>query len=621
VVTTPPQDAAPSEDDAAVPISAHNPTWGSRTASVTIVEFADFECPYSLRVQQTLRALREKYGPETLRIVWKNNPLPFHKHARPASIAAMGVLELAGLDPFWKFHDSLFGNQTTLSDENFERWAGEAGLKQIEAFRVGLASGRWADPVDADLRDGKSLGVPGTPHFFVNGVSLSGAQPLDKFTAVIDEELDKAKARYHAGTPKVRLYAETARFNRANAPKPAEEKDPPREDNTTVFKIPLGRSPGRGRSTALVTIVEFADFQCPFCGRVQATLAAIRTKYGDKVRIVWKNLPLPFHPNAMPAAEAALEVRAEAGDAAFWSMHDLLFAGQSSLTADAIAAMATKVGASAAAVRAAMNGHTHRREIQADEDLAEDFSVQGTPNFFINGRHLVGAQPQDTFDKMIDEEIAKVQGLLASKTPPSDIYLAVTKDGKGPLPPETKDLPASVPAGDPARGNAHAKVTLHEWADFQCPFCGRVEPTVADLLKDYGTRVKFVWHDLPLPMHPDAQLAAQAAREAFRQKGAAGFWSMHDKLFANQANLKRADLDGYAGALGLDIGTWTSALDGATHASEVEVDAKAAGTAGISGTPAFLIVAGTSSRGYFISGAQSAAKFRKLIDRALAEAR
>jgi len=338
-------------------------------------------------------------------------------------------------------------------------------------------------------------------------------------------------------------------------------------------------------------------------------------------RFVWKNEPLPFHPRAEPAAQAALEVRAERGDAAFWTMHDAIFAAQKDLSDDALVALATQSGASGARVRAAVTGHTHARELAADAELVEDFKASGTPHFFIDGRRLVGAQPEEKFDAIIDEELTKAQALLDRGATPAGVYAALVSDGKGPTAPETKDVPASLPGGDPSRGNLAGRVTLHEFADFQCPFSARVETTLAEIMKAYGGRVRFVWHDLPLPMHPDAALAAQAAREAFKQKGAAGFWAMHDLLFASQQNLKRADLDGYASALGLAPAPWNDALDNTTHGGEITADQDAATAMSISGTPAFLVVPGSSRHGYFVSGAQPVARFKRILDRALAEAK
>jgi protein-disulfide isomerase len=613
--------APPNEDDAAVPVSTRNPTWGSRAALVTIVEFSDLQCPYCMRVEPTLAALREVYGPETLRIVWKNNPLPFHPNARPAAEAAMGVYQLAGAPAFFRFKDRVFGDQQAMSPESYERWAEEVGVHDVGALRAGLLAHRWADPIDADAREAKDLNALGTPTFFINGTLLSGAQPLDRFRQVIDEELAKARAKVEAGTPRERVYAEMARTNRANAPKPAVEDEDEPEDTKTVFKVPLGTSPVRGNAAALVTIVEFSDFQCPFCGRVQATLKALRDRYGDRVRLVWKNEPLPFHPNAEPAAEAALEVRAQLGDGAFWAMHDKLFEAQKDLSPAVLERLAREVGASPDRVRAAVASHRHKRVIDADEDLADDLQANGTPHFFINGRRLVGAQPPEMFEKIIDEELAHAQALLGAGTPRAGLYEAMIRSGKGAPEPERKEVPARLPLNEPVRGNPAARVTVHEWADFQCPFCERAEPTVAQLMKDYGGRIKLVWHDMPLPMHSDAPLAAQAGREAMQQRGSTGFWALHDLMFKDRQKLKRADLDDAARTLGLDMRRWSAALDREAHAPEVDAEKRVADAMGISGTPAFVIVPAGSSSGYFVSGAQAYAKFQKLVDRALSEAR
>jgi protein-disulfide isomerase len=615
--------AAAREDDAAVPISPRNPSWGSRTALVTMVEYSDMQCPYCAMVEPTLAALRETYGPENLRLVWKNIPLEKHREARPAAEAAMGVFELAGAQGFWRFHNAAFAEQDALGPDRYLRWAREAGVTDVAAFQAGLASHRWGAAIDADLHEAVALGVDGTPTFFVDGILVVGAQPLEVFKHTIDAELAKAQAKVAAGTPRDRVYAELTQVNREFAPKPDDGADAPDtapDESRTVFKIPAGTSPVRGAPGALVTIVEFSDFQCPFCNRVEPTLEALRKKHGDKLRIVWKNEPLSFHANAEPAAQAALEVRAERGDAAFWKMHDKLFAAQSDLSLPVLVKLAAEVGANPDRVRAAVTGHTHAKEIGADQDLAEDFQANGTPHFFINGRRLVGAQAQEQFDLVIGQEIARAQLLLAKGTPAAGLYDALVRDGKGP--PELEKRPvATLPASAPARGNLAAKVTLHEWADFQCPFCSRVEPTMAQVMKDYGTRIKVVWHDLPLSMHPDAPLAAQAAREAFQQKGSAGFWAIHDLMFADAQRLKRDDLDLYARALHLDMNRWGASLDGAVHQLELDAEKKAADEMGITGTPAFVVVPAGSAQGFFINGAQGYPKFRKVIERALAEAK
>src|SRR5262249_3619932 len=219
-----------------------------------------------------------------------------------------------------------------------------------------------------------------------------------------------------------------------------------------------------------------------------------------------------------------------------------------------------------------------------------DLQASGTPHFFINGRRLVGAQPFEKFQKIIDEEITKANGLLGKGTAAKDLYETMIKDGKGAPEPEKKQMPSV--AGAPQRGPKNAKVTIVDFSDFQCPFCKRVEDTVNEVEKNYGDKINFVWRSLPLPMHPDAPLASQAAMEAYKQKGSDGFWKMHDLLYANQQTpegLKREALEKYAQQMNLDMTKFKAALDNQTHKAEVDADAKMGADIGISGTPAFLI--------------------------------
>jgi protein-disulfide isomerase len=593
--------------------------WGSRTALVTIVEFADFQCPFCARCEPALVRVRDTYGPATVRLVWKNLPLPFHDHARPAAEAAMGVFALGGGEAFWRFHHAAFGGGGSLEEARFEGWAKEAGVADMAAYKSGLSAHTWAKAIDADLADAQALDVDGTPTFFVNGIRLVGQQSFEDLKAVVDVQVKAAQAKLAAGTPRERLYAELSRENRAAAPKQEEQQDP-EDDTTTVFKVPLGSSPARGSPAALVTIVEFGDYQCPFCVRAEGTLTALRQKYGDALRVVFKDSPLDFHQRAEPSAEAAREVRAEKGEAAFWSMHDALFAQAQPLEDDGLVKLAVTQGASADKVKAAIARHKYEKEIAKDLDLADDLQAAGTPHFFINGRRLVGAQPQEKFEAMIDEEIKHARALIGGGVKPDAVYAEIIGHGKEPEPPEQRAVPA-LPKGDPGRGATNAAVTIHEWADFQCPFCARVDPTLARLMDEYRGKVRIVWHDFPLPMHSHAAGAAQAAREALKQKGEAGFWSMHDTLFKNQSSLTRSDLDGYASSLKLDLTAWRSAFESGAHRSEVADDEAAAQSLKINGTPAFLVVPRGQPSGYFIDGAQPFQRFRKLVERALGEAK
>jgi protein-disulfide isomerase len=200
---------------------------------------------------------------------------------------------------------------------------------------------------------------------------------------------------------------------------------PPTVPATAVRFVPIGSSPVRGPSDALVTVVEFSDFQCPFCGRVEPTLAALRAKYGADLRIVWKNEPLPFHRRALPAAELALEARREKGDAAFWAVHDELFASQRDLDDPSLMRIARSHGVSETAATKAISTNEYQPLIDADTTLAHVLGANGTPTFFINGHLLSGAQPISKFETVIDEELKNARVMVAKGTPRARVYDAI----------------------------------------------------------------------------------------------------------------------------------------------------------------------------------------------------
>jgi protein-disulfide isomerase len=604
-----------SEEGVKVPISRDDPSWGSRDAKVTVVLFGDLECPYTGKALPTVLALEEKYGAKDLRVVWKDDPLSFHPHARPASVAAQSVFAVAGADAFWKVWREALLHQRDLSPESFESWVSGAGV-DLGQFRSALATPAPTAKVDAGLALADKLRVDGTPTFFINCTQITGAQPLETLAAAVDSEMVKAKARLAAGLAADAVYAE---LTNANWKEPKEEAPEPdeKEDTTTVWSVPLGAAPARGRPDALVTIVEFSDFECPYCKRAEAVLHEVTHAYGDKVRVVWKDEPLSFHRHALPAAELAREARAEKGDPAFWAAHDAIFEKSPALGDDDLVALGHALGLDTARVRRALDKKEHQGSIQEDLDLAEDVAAEGTPHFFINGRRLVGAQPFAAFKAIIDEEVLHAERLVAAGTAKRDLYATMMKSA---VVPYTNDVRVVADrATAPYRGPSTAPVVIEEFADFQCPYCARADKTLSEVVAKYGARVKVVWRNYPLPFHRHATLAAEAAAEAQRQKGNAGFWAMHDRLFAHQGDhdgdgsgIDRPALDRYAGELGLDLAVFDQELDKHSHKAELDADMRAADDAHVEGTPAFSV------GGYFISGAQPLRVFSRLVEHVLA---
>jgi len=162
------------------------------------------------------------------------------------------------------------------------------------------------------------------------------------------------------------------------------------------------------------------------------------------------------------------------------------------------------------------------------------------------------------------------------------------------------DLSVEVdPERDHTRGPADAPVTLVEYGDFECPYCGRAEDVVRELLSDFGD-LRYVWRHLPLnDVHPRAQLASEAAEAA---AGQGGFWEMHDLLFEHQDALRPSDLEGYARALGLDADRFAAELRSHAHAARVADDVDSADLSGVSGTPTFFVNGRRHHGAYDVAG-------------------
>lgn len=164
-------------------VEAVGPSRGASTAKVTIVEFADFECPFCGRVLEVLDRVLAMY-PGQVRLVFRHFPLSMHPRAPKAAEASACAGEQGR---FWEFHDSLFESQA-LEGDALKAQAARLGL-DAERFEQCLDSGKMAPVVQRDMAAGRQAGVSGTPAFFVNGVVLSGAQPLEAFRRAIDQEL------------------------------------------------------------------------------------------------------------------------------------------------------------------------------------------------------------------------------------------------------------------------------------------------------------------------------------------------------------------------------------------------------------------------------------------------
>lgn len=393
------------------------------------------------------------------------------------------------------------------------------------------------------------------------------------------------------------------------------------------YQVPIDADdPQRGPRDALVTIVEFSDFQCPFCGRATATLAELERTYGADLRVVWRDQPLPFHNDAEPAALVAREAYAQQGDDGFWRIHDTLYANQRQLSRSDLLRYAREQGLDVAGVRRALDARAQLPKLQASSALGNRLGASGTPTFFINGRVLVGAQPVGAFKALIDEELRFARAATLAGTPRADVYAQLTAGGLTAEVPAANEVTAPAPdpdadlvyavaerSGAPTKGPESAPVVIQLFSDFQCPFCRRLTPTLETLMANNPGKIRLVWRNYPLSFHDHAQLAAEAALEAQAQGGERKFWQMHALLFENQQALERADLERYAARLDLDLVRFRGALDAHVHASTIDADKAAVDATGLSiGTPTCFV------NGRQVRGAQPLEVFQASVERALA---
>ncbi|MEE8380470.1 MAG: thioredoxin domain-containing protein [Thermodesulfobacteriota bacterium] len=365
----------------------------------------------------------------------------------------------------------------------------------------------------------------------------------------------------------------------------------------TRYRVEVGDSPFKGPEDAKVTIIEFTDFQCPFCSRVQPTLKKILEKYPQDVRKVFKQHPLTFHKDAPLAAEASLAAGAQGK---FWEMKEILFNNQKKLKEENLVEYAQNLGLDIEKFKADLRDHTYKEQVDRESKQAVTLGATGTPAFFVNGRYLSGAKPLDAFVKVIDEE-------LSGKKVPFKWGKNV-KDGKKKKQSKKEDPNKiyTVPVGkSPYKGPKDAPVTVVVFQDFQCPFSNRSQATIKQLIETYPNQIKLAFKNYPLPFHKDAPLASEAALAAGEQ---GKFWEMHDKIFANQKKLKIDNLKSYAQDLNLDMNKFNEDLETHQFKKVVDGDVKIAKSLGVRGTPTFFI------NGKKLVGAKPFTEFKKVID-------
>jgi len=378
--------------------------------------------------------------------------------------------------------------------------------------------------------------------------------------------------------------------------RPSPQAAQPAQAPAVTFNDLEGR-PTLGPADAPVTIVEFSDFHCPFCGRASATLQQLMTNYSGKIRRVWRHFPLSMHPGADRTHEAS-ECAFEQGK--FWEYHDKLFETLGQDRSDsALTDLAKQVGLDTKKFDQCLTSGKYKSLIQQEVQKGGEVGVEGTPMFFVNGQTVAGAYPYEYFDNLVQNILTPGRAPQAAAEPPAA--------------PEAVQPPAVVNFSDlearPSQGPKNAPVTVVEFSDFHCPFCKKVTPAIEQLMKTYEGKIRRVWRHFPLPFHTGADRTHEASECAFEQ---GKFWEYHDKLFETiGGDRSDAALTDLAKQSGLNTKKFEQCLTSGKYKDLIQKEMAAGSQAGVDGTPSFFI------NGQMVAGAYPYEHFQGMVENAL----
>lgn len=390
------------------------PYRGEPDAPIVMYEYSDFQCPFCSRYFiQTEPAIDESYvRAGQVRVVFRDFPLAqLHPNAPAAHVASLCVAD-QGAELYWQMNARLFQtqsewNQSSDAPAYFTTLAEDLGA-DMDAYQACVASGTKEALIAQGVMEAQAIGFSGTPSFHIvreatnDAYPLVGAQPYDEFANVLD-------ALIAGETPQV-------------AQQPAEDSGGNEIPfwATTEGLTPDPERPGytaagdeyRGNPDAKVVVVEFSDFQCPFCRRhVQDTQPTLDEKFVDTGEILWvfKHFPLPIHPQA-PAAGVAAECAANQDE--FWEMHELLFERTADWSVSdpspIFIQLAGELGLDTETFTACLNDAAIAQRVEDDRNDGGAF-VQGTPTFIVlydgQGSIIPGALPVERFTDILQQVI------------------------------------------------------------------------------------------------------------------------------------------------------------------------------------------------------------------------
>ncbi|MEP7048886.1 MAG: thioredoxin domain-containing protein [Pseudomonadota bacterium] len=398
----------PEDAHAPLPVLGNEPIWGTRRAPLTWVLFGDLDCPHTRRAWRALAAAKASFG-DDLRIVFRHRPLREHPNALDAARVLAGLAKRRGSLAFFDVLDRISRDDASLTPQ---RLAAVLSLAGYGAEPLAELAREGEPVVLSDVQLAGQFAVKSTPFSFLNGQPIDGERGPAELERLLDDEHRSATWSLASGVAANMLYSTRTSSNLIGVGDGAAAR----------VCAPLTASPVRGARDALVTLVEFSDFECPYCARVEPTLRTLLERYPKTLRLVWKNYPLPQHKNARLLASFAADAKSRGSNAAFWAVHDALFEHQNALDDSTLGELASKAGLDGPLLLITARSGLHDAEIQSDIAVGQELGVNGTPVFFVNGRRVQGALGLPQFNALIQEELKSAERIVARGVPKKDVY-------------------------------------------------------------------------------------------------------------------------------------------------------------------------------------------------------
>jgi protein-disulfide isomerase len=504
------------------------------SSPVSLVVFSDFQCQYSSQMFFTLERLQARY-PGQLRVTYKESPLPIHPAAQLAHRAALA----AGKQGHYEaMAELLYANQNPQTESSLVAFARQLHLDTVR-FRRDLNSSSVAAELNADMEESRAFAIEQTPSLFLNGKLLIGYQPEEILAGFIDK-------------------AAAAKTAVAAASSDSKALDP-----ALLAEIEKSPTAARGAGDAPLTVVEFTDFQCPYCRAAAAPMEQFMTAHSHDVRWIIRTFPLDFHTDSELATEAAL---AAGEQGKFWEMHDLLFANQSALKKDNLRSYAEKLHLDMRAFDDALATHRFAGQIAADRALGEKAGVAGTPTFYVNGRQMVGA--------LSIPQLTQVAAVHATRKAGDPVEVAAAVPLLGP------EVPDQLVIGS----GAQAPVTLTWFVDVRSPLVQQQAELLHQLASQYKDQIRVLFRAFPLGSHEDSEICSVALVAALKQDN---FWPMFNAIAERHDVLDRGKLVAIADSAGLNHDRFLADLE--TAAASVKSNVSEATQRGILGAPVLFL--------------------------------